>query len=182
MDEALEIHERVAALVRDAQLQQAIDTLDAAVGRADHDPALRRELTVELAETLFMADEFTRAAAAFDAVLPHLEQNPDTAILWYHAGVSHAESGAVEPAVGYLTRFLTGADPADPLYRDALFQLGTMLPVVGRVEDGLRHLRHLCPILVAEYGPESTHVTSLDRRISQIRRQFPDDERQTSIG
>lgn len=176
MDEALEIHERVAVLVQEAQLQQAIDTLDAAVGRAAHDPALRRELTIELAETLFMADEFTRAAAAFDAVLPHLDHNSDSEILWYHAGVSHAETGAVEPAVGYLARFLEHADPADPLYRDALFQLGTMLPVVGRIEDGLRRLHQLRPILVAEYGPESIHVTSLDRRLSQIRRQFPDSE------
>lgn len=102
--------------------------------------------------------------------------------LWYHAGVSHAESGGVEPAVGYLTRFLAGADAADPLYRDALFQLGTMLPVIGRVEDGLRHLRRLRPILVAEYGPESTHVTSLDRRVSQIRRQFPNSGEPAATG
>jgi serine/threonine protein kinase len=170
VEEALDIHECVAQLVRDAQLQQAIDLLDAAVARAAHDPALRRELTIELAETLFIADEFTRAVAAFDAVLPELDKGEDSAILWYHAGVSHAETGDIEPAIGYLTTFLEDADPADPLYRDALFQLGIMLPVIGRVEDGLRHLNQLRPILVAEYGPESIHVTSLDRRIQQLRR------------
>jgi serine/threonine protein kinase len=172
VEEALNIHQRVAQLVRDAQLQQAIDLLDAAAARATHDPALRRELTIKLAETLFIADEFTRAAAAFDTLLPDLDKDEDSAILWYHAGVSHAETGNIEPAIGYLTTFLADADPADPLYRDTLFQLGTMLPAVGRVEDGLRHLNQLRPILVAEYGPESIHVTSLDRRIQQIRQQY----------
>jgi len=169
VEEALDIHERVAQLVQDAQLQQAIDLVDAAVERAAHDPALRREMTMELAETLFIADEFTRAAAAFDTLLPELGKDADLAILWYHAGVSHAETGEIEPAIGYLTTFLEDADPADPLYRDALFQLGTMLPVIGRVEDGVRHLNQLRPILVAEYGPEAIHVTSLDRRIQQLR-------------
>jgi serine/threonine protein kinase len=170
VEEALDIHERVAQLVQDAQLQQAIDLLDAAVARAAHDPALRRELTIELAETLFIADEYTRAAAAFDTVLPELDKDEDSAILWYHAGVSHAETGEVEPAIGYLTTFLADADPADPLYRDALFQLGSMLSVIGRVEDGLQHLNQLRPILVADYGPEAIHVTNLDRRIQQLRR------------
>jgi hypothetical protein len=53
-----------------------------------------------------------------------------------------------------------------------MYQLGTMLPVVGRVEDGLRYLDQLRPILATEYGPESIHVSSLDRRISQIRRRL----------
>lgn len=137
--------------------------------RGADDPALHRELALALAETLFLADEFTRAAAAFDAVLPDLDQEEGPSIVWYHARVSHAEAGEVEPAIGYLTAFLAGADPDDPLYRDALFQLGVMLPVIGRVEEGLRHLDQLRPILVTEYGPESIHVTSLDRRIHQIR-------------
>src|SRR5262249_60437418 len=85
-------------------------------------------------------------------------------------GVSHAEIGNIEPAIEYLTAFLADADPYDALYRDAMYQLGTMLPAVGRVEDGLRYLDGLRPILLAEYGPGSIHVGSLDRRIAQIRR------------
>ena len=168
VDEALDIHERVAQLVGDAQLQQAIDVLDEAVDRAaTSDPALHLEMSLRLATTLFVADEFTRAAAAFDAVLPRLEGGGDVALLHYYAGVSHAEVGDIEPAIEYLTAFLAEADRHDPLYRDATYQLGMMLPTVGRADEGLRYLNRLRPMLAAEFGSESAHVASLDRRIAQ---------------
>jgi tetratricopeptide (TPR) repeat protein len=168
VDEAVEIQQRVAELMGDSHLQQAIDVLDSAVHRAAHDPELQREMQIDLATTLYLADEFTRAARVLDALLPKLERSEDAAVLWYYAGVSHAEIGEVEPAVGYLTTYLADADPASALYRDALYQLGMMLPAIGRIEEGLRYLNQLRPILVAEYGPDSIHVTSLDRRIAQV--------------
>jgi len=174
IDEALDIHDRVAQLIQDAQIQQAIDMLDDAVVRAAHDPALQLEMRIELATALYAADEFTRAAAILDAVLPKLDGNEDGPLLRYYAGVSHAEIGEIEPAIEYLTAFLTTADPHDPLYRDATYQLGIMLAAVGRIQEGLRYLDGLRPILAAEYGPESIHVRSLDRRITQIRRQLAD--------
>lgn len=170
LDEALALHDQVAQLVQDAQLQQAIDILDDAVARAAHDPALELELKIELATTLYVADEFSRAASAFDAILPKLAGHDVAALLHYYAGVSHAEAGNIEPAIGYLTTFIADADPHDELYRDAVYQLGVMLPVVGRAEDGLRYLDELRPVLVAEYGPDSIHVSTLDRRIDRIRR------------
>jgi eukaryotic-like serine/threonine-protein kinase len=48
-----------------------------------------------------------------------------------------------------------------------------MLPAVGRADDSLRQMEELRPILAAEYGPESIHVSTLDRRIAQIRRRAP---------
>ncbi len=174
VDEALDIQDRVARLVQDSQLQSAIDILDEAVARATHNPALALEMTIQLATTLYVADEFTRAAAAFDAVVPQSNGRDDAALLRYYAGVSHAEIGNIEPAIEYLTAFLADADSDDPLYRDAMYQLGTMLPVVGRIEDGLRYLDQLRPVLAAEYGPGSIHVSTLDKRIAQTRRRLSD--------
>lgn len=169
VDEALEMHERVARLVEDSQLQQAIDILEEAVERADHDPALALEVKIELGTTLYVADEFSRAAAVLDEVLPKLAGRDDAALLRYYAGVSHAEIGAVEPAIAHLTAYLSDADQQDPLYRDAVYQLGMMLSATGRPHEGLHHLEGLRPLLANEYGPESIHVSALDRRIAQIR-------------
>jgi tetratricopeptide (TPR) repeat protein len=175
VEEAIEIHERIARLVEDEQLQQAIDVLDDAVRRAAYEPVLQLEMRIRLATTLYVADEFTRAAAVFDAVLPKLDGGDDVALLRYYAGVSHAEIGNIESAIEYLTAFLADADPSDALYRDATYQLGMMLPTVGRVDEGLRHLEALRPMYAAEYGPESIHLSALDRRIDQIRMNLVND-------
>jgi serine/threonine protein kinase len=165
--DALNLRDRAVELAQESQYQQAIDLLTDAVERAA-EPALRLEMQIALATTLWSADEFTRAAAVFDEILPKLDGD-DVADLYYYAGVSHGESGDIEAAIELLARFLANAEPYDPLYRDATYRLGMMLPAVGRAEEGLRHLQALRPSLVAEYGPESVHVRTLDRRIAQIR-------------
>jgi serine/threonine protein kinase len=170
VDEALELSEHVGRLVDGAQLQQAIDLLDNAVKRSAHLPALELEMKIELATALYLADEFSRAATVLDVILPEMADRDDAALLRYYAGVSHAETGDIDAAINYMSSFLASADPEDPLYREAMYQLGMMLPAVGRGEEGLRHLESLRPILVAAYGPDSVHVNTLDRRIAQIRR------------
>jgi hypothetical protein len=45
-----------------------------------------------------------------------------------------------------------------------------ILPAVGRLQEGLAHLEALRPLLVGEFGVESIHVRTLDRRIDQVRR------------
>jgi serine/threonine protein kinase len=169
VEQALDIHQRVSELVEDSQLQQAIDLLEGAVERGVQDSALELDLKVMLATTLYVADEFSRAAAVFDGLLPAMADGDDTPLLRYYAGVSHAEIGDVDQAIEYLSDFLAGADPGDPLYRDATYQLGMMLPAVGRAQEGLAHLEALRPLLVAEYGADSIHVATLDRRIDQVR-------------
>lgn len=173
-DEVLDIQERVAQLVQDSQLRQAIEVLDAAIARTAQDRELELMMRISLATTLYVADEFTRAATVFDAILPVLVDDDDAPLLRYYAGVSHAEIGEVDSAIRYLSEFLATADPRDALSRDATYQLGMMLPVVGRAEDGLRRLEGLRPILEAEYGSTSIHVASLDRRITQIRQGLND--------
>jgi tetratricopeptide (TPR) repeat protein len=120
IDEALNLHGHVAQLIQDSLLQHSIDVLDDAVDRAAHDPALQLEMRIELATTLYMADEFTRAAAVFDEVLPKLHGSDDVALLRYYAGVSPAEIGDIEAAIEYPTAFLTDVDPDDALYRDSI--------------------------------------------------------------
>ncbi|MEV6924537.1 serine/threonine-protein kinase [Dactylosporangium sp. NPDC051485] len=171
-EEALDVLDRVAQLLQDQQLQHAIDLLDRAAARPVDDPDVARQIQIDLGTTLHIADEHSRAAAVLDAVLPTFDgEDGDMALLYYYAGVSHAEIGETGSAVEYLTRFLAiiGADQDDQLYRDALYQLGMLLAADGRTEDGLRYLNQLRPILAAEYGPQSVHVTTLDRRIAQIR-------------
>ncbi|WP_200210387.1 protein kinase domain-containing protein [Micromonospora coerulea] len=170
VDEAIEIQHRVGELVQESQFQQAIDLLDEAVARSSAEPALKLEMQVVLASTLWFADEFSRVAAVLDEILPQLDDGDDIAVLYYYGGVSHAEIGDIEEAIVQLTEFLARTEPYDPLHRDATYRLGMMLPAVGRTDDGLQHLESLRPSLLAEYGPDSVHVGTLDRRIAQIRR------------
>jgi serine/threonine protein kinase len=172
IDEAIDLHSRVAELVGEAHLRQAIDLLDNAVARSAHDPDLQLEMKIQLAATLVASDEYTRAAAVLDEILPKLDGHDDAPGLRFQAGISHAEIGEIDAAIGYLTEFLAGADPTDSMYRDALYQLGVMLPAVGRIKDGVAYLERLRPLLVAEYGPGSVHVISLDERIGRIRGQL----------
>lgn len=173
IDEALDIRGRIVQLIESDQPHLAIDLLEDAVDRAVHDPALALEVSIDLATTLFSADEFTRAARVLDRVVPALaerdgDDDPSVSYLRYAAGVSHAEIGEVEAAIGYFQQYLASADPADDLYRDAKFQLGLMLHAAGRTGDGLTELHQLRPLLVTEYGEDSVHVRSLDRRISSL--------------
>ncbi len=90
--------------------------------------------------------------------------------LRYQAGASHAAIGNFDIAVRYLTSALTDAGADDTFRRDASYQLGLLLPLVGRTADGIRVLGSLRPQLVSEFGADSVHVASLDRRIARLER------------
>ena len=175
VDEAIAIRNRVKALLADGHLQPAIDLLSDAVDRAAHDPALELEMSIDLATTLYAADEFSRAAPLLDRVVPALakrdgDANATVLYLRYIAGVSHAEAGRPEAALAHLTAFLSRTDATDQLYIDARYQRGLMLHAVGRTEEGIAELSGLRPLLVQQYGEDSIHVRALDRRIDQLRR------------
>jgi tetratricopeptide (TPR) repeat protein len=169
VDEALEIQQQAARLVGDSQLQQAIDLLEEAVDRAADDPGLALEMKIELGMTLYAADEFSRAAAVLDEILPQMAGHELQAQLHYYAGASHAETGAVLQAITHLSAFVAEADQHDPLYRDAVYQLGMMLAAMGRADEALDQLETLRPLVESDYGHESAYVQALDRRIAQIR-------------
>lgn len=175
VDEALAIRVRVRDLMEEGQAQQAIDALASAVERAWQSPPLELEMRIDLATTLYSADEFRRAAPVFDEILPALaardgDDDPTVLYLRYAAGVSHAEIGAADAAVRYFTEFLAQAATDDALYRDAKYQRALLLHATGHTEHGLAELAALRPLLVTEYGRDSIHVRTLDRRIEQLRR------------
>jgi tetratricopeptide (TPR) repeat protein len=180
VDDAIAVRDKVRVLVEESQWQQAIDLLDDAVARAYHDPALELELSLDLATTLYEADEFGRAAPLLDRVLPQLLRrdgpaDPAVIHLRYAAGVSHAEAGDPAAALAHLTAYLEHADPTDRLNRDARYQRGLMLCANGRTAEGIAELEALRPLYVAEYGADSVHARALDRRIDQLRRHSESD-------
>src|SRR5690606_11452140 len=110
-----------------------------------------------------------------DRVVPEMakrdgDADPTVLYLRYIAGVSHAEAGRPEAALAHLTAFLNRTDATDPLYIDARYQRGLVLYAVGRTDEGIAELSGLRPLLVQQYGADSVHVRSLDRRIDQLRR------------
>jgi serine/threonine protein kinase len=170
VDEAIDAIEQSAALAEEDQLHAAIDLLDEAVARPTGQPAADVEVKLQLGTFLHLAEEHTRAAAVLDEVISQLGDDDRAAELRYEAGVSYAASGELDTAVHYLTAALADAGIEDTFRRDASYQLGMLLPAVGRVADGVRLLESLRPQLAAEFGAESVHVRSLDRRIAQMKK------------
>jgi serine/threonine protein kinase len=168
-DEALALDERAMQLIEEGQFQRAIDILDDAARRAVHDSDLELDRRIKLGTALYLADEFTRAAEVLDTVLPDIDIHDDAGVLRYYAGVSHGEAGRLDSAIEHLTAYLDGGDLDDELRRDAMYRLGVLLAAVGHADEGLQHLEMLRPALIAAYGPDSVHVSSLDRQIERIR-------------
>ncbi|MDP9792960.1 serine/threonine protein kinase [Catenuloplanes nepalensis] len=170
VDEAVDIIERVSELTEDDQVHAAIALLDEAVARPTGQPVIDLELKIRLGTFLSLAEESTRAAAVLDEVLLQLDGDERAPELRYQAGASHAAIGNFDIAVRYLTSALTDAGADDTFRRDASYQLGLLLPLVGRTADGIRVLGSLRPQLVSEFGADSVHVASLDRRIARLER------------
>ncbi len=174
IDEVIALRVHIGELVNHGQVQHAIDLLDEALARTRHDADLALEISIDLASTLYAADEFGRAAPMLDRVIPSLvrrdgDDDPHVLYLRYAAGASHAETGNAQAAIAHFTAFLhrTGAD--DPLYKDAKYQRALMLHATGHPSEGLAELESLRPVLAAEYGQDSIHVRALERRIERLR-------------
>ncbi|GAA2395401.1 hypothetical protein Cme02nite_55610 [Catellatospora methionotrophica] len=176
VDEALAVLARMRELLDEGHLQQAVDLLEDAYARAGHQPELALEIGLDLALALYDGDEFTRAADLLDRLLPELvlrdgDDDAYVQYLRYAAGTSHAQIDSADDAVRYLTDYLAHADANDPLYRDAMYSRGIMLHASGHAAAGLADLDGVLPLLAAEYGPDSIHVRTLERRIEKLRSQ-----------
>jgi serine/threonine protein kinase len=162
-------------LVRNGQIQQAIDLLENALARSTNDRAAVLDVRVELATTLYTADEFSRAASLLDETISALaerdgENDKTVTYLRYIAGVTRAEIGDVDEAIQYFNGYLKLADVDDPPYRDAKYQRALMLHASGRAAEGLAELIAVRKLLEDQYGPDSVHVRALDRRVEQLQR------------
>ncbi|MDI6097252.1 protein kinase [Actinoplanes sp. NEAU-A12] len=170
IDEAVDAIERSAALAAEEQLHAAIDLLDEAAARPTGVPAADLEVRLRLGSLLHLAEEHTRAVAVLEEVLPNLEQDEQATELRYQAAISHTAIGNFETAVRYLRAVLADDTIDGTLRRDASYQLGMLLPELGEAADGIHLLESLRPQLVADFGGDSVHVRTLDRRVAQLKR------------
>jgi hypothetical protein len=98
-------------------------------------------MTIELATTLFAADEFSRAANQIGEIMS--ARSPiagDASLLRCYDGISHSEIGEVDTAIDKLRAFCADGGPADALYPDAKYQLGMMLTAIGQTGASLQDL------------------------------------------
>jgi serine/threonine protein kinase len=157
---------------------EAIDLLEAVVARGVQDPARALELRRVLAETLYLAERFTRAAALNDAVRAEYlryrtaPSNPWVLDCAYYAGLSYARTGQPEKALDRLRAYLDNADPAE---EDSLRLLQArrtaafMLAATGQTEEARAAFTDLRQALAAAYGPAATaELHNLDKIINRL--------------
>jgi tetratricopeptide (TPR) repeat protein len=160
---------------------RAVSLLQDAVERAA-DPAQNLQLREILAAALFLAGEYTRAAALFDAVgrdyARHLPKD-DPAVLncSYQAGQAYAEIGQPEAALSHLRFYVANAsrtaaartDPEEALkILESRFQIATLLAATGETDDALAELREIRPLFATFFGETSTMVRNIDRQITRL--------------
>ncbi|SBW20845.1 serine/threonine protein kinase [Candidatus Protofrankia californiensis] len=177
--DAEQLRANVRALLDNDHPAEAISLLEDGVERAAHDPALHLRLRHLLAAALFYDDQYTRAAALFDAVGGEYRRyfgpvDPEVLDCAYHAGYSYAETGNPDKALPQLRFYVHNADPAagddEPdKVRYARLAIAQMLAAAGRPDEALAAFESLRPDLTATYGQHSTQIHSLDKLIDRLR-------------
>ncbi|WP_045878003.1 serine/threonine-protein kinase [Pseudofrankia sp. DC12] len=169
---------QVESLVDADRPAEAIDLLGAAVARGARDPARGLELRRVLAETLYLAEKFTRAAALNDTVRAEcLHYGLDPSHQWvlgcaYYAGLAYARTGEPAKALNRLGAYLDNADTAkeDPLRllqarRTAAF----MLAATGQTKAALAAFTDLRHTLATVHGSAATaELQNLDKIIRRL--------------
>jgi tetratricopeptide (TPR) repeat protein len=160
---------------------RAVSLLEQAVKRAA-DPAQNLQLREALAAALFLAGEYTRAAALFDAVgrdyARHLpKDDPIVLNCSYQAGQAYAEIGQPEAALSHLRFYVANAsrtaaartDPEEALkILESRFQIATLLAAIGETDDALAELRTIRPPFAAIFGETSTMVRNIDKQVTRL--------------
>ncbi len=175
-----ELLAEVAELVDADRPAEAIDLLEAAVAAGAQDPARGLELRRFLAETLYLADRFTRAAALNDAVRAeclryHLKlSDPWVLDCSYYAGLAYARIGDPEKALDRLRAYLDNADAAKEEYLRLLEARRTaafMLAATGQSAAALAAFKDLRRALAATHGSgASGELQNLDKIIARLGR------------
>jgi tetratricopeptide (TPR) repeat protein len=173
-----ELLTKVATLVDGDRPGEAIDLLEAAVEAGARDPARTLDLRRVLAETLYLADRFTRAAALNDAVRADLlryhlaPSNPWVLDCAYYAGLAYARTGDPEKALDRLHAYLDNADTANEEQLRLLEARRTaafMLAATSQTEAALAAFTALRNALAAAYGADaSAELRNLDKIIDRL--------------
>ena len=177
--EAQLLQASVHALLDNDRPSEAISLLEDGIERAGHDQALRLRLRHFLGAALFYAGEYTRAASVFDAVGHDYRRYlppADSYVLdcSYHAGHAYAEIGKSDRALPHLRFYVQNTDPStdeDEAAKvlESRFVIAQMLASAGHIDEALRELEEIRPLLAGTYGAESTQIRNLDRQIGRLR-------------
>ncbi|CAO5166474.1 eukaryotic-like serine/threonine-protein kinase [Frankia sp. AiPs1] len=170
----------VATLVAADRPTEAIDLLDVAVAAGAQDPPRGLDLRRALAQTLYLADRFTRAAALNDAVRADcLRYRLEPGHRWvldgaYYAGLSYARIGEPEKALDRLRAYLDNADTANEEHLRLLEARRTaafMLATTGKTAAALAAFKSLRQALAAAYGSgASGELQNLEKIIDRLGR------------
>jgi tetratricopeptide (TPR) repeat protein len=171
----------VESLLESEHPSRAVTLGENAIGRAT-DPALKLQLRETLAVALYLAGEYTRAAALFDAVrgdYARFRPDEDPAIrnCAYQAGQAYAEIGQHEEALRCLRFYVAHScldeaaqhDPEEVLkILESRYQIASMLSATGKPARALAELRDIRPYCAAVYGEASTMVANIDKQINRL--------------
>ncbi|CAO5241441.1 protein kinase domain-containing protein [Frankia sp. AgKG'84/4] len=168
-----------AATLADADRPaEAIDLLEAAIATGAADPPRGLDLRRALAEKLYLADRFTRAAALNDAVrADYLHYRVEPSAPWvldcaYYAGLAYARIGEPEKALDRLRAYLDNADAAmeEPVrLLEARRTAAFMLAATGETAAALAAFKNLRRDLAAAYGSDaSNELHNLDKIIDRF--------------
>jgi len=173
-----ELLTKVATLVDADRPTEAIDLLETAVAAGAQDPARGLELRRFLAETLYLADRFTRAAALNDAVrADYLRYRFEPSDPWvldcaYYAGLAYARTGEPEKALDRLRAYLDNADAAKEEHLRLLEARRTaafMLAATGQTSGALAAFKALRHALATRFGSgASGELQNLDKIIDKL--------------
>lgn len=168
----------VQALLDDDRPAEAIRLIDDGLDRAGDDRPVALTLNHLLAAALFYTGEYTRAAQLFDAVGRDYRRylrptEPLVLDCAYHAGHAYAEVGKPDKALPQLRFYvqnavLTDDDDEAAKLRESRFVVAQMLAAAGEAEDALAELKAIRPMLIEEFGTESTQVRNLDKQIDRL--------------
>lgn len=174
-----QLQANVQALLDNDRHSEAVNLLEDGVRRAGHDPYLELRLRHFLAAALFVAGEYTRAAALFDVVgrdyRKHLPPtDPYVLDSAYHAGHAYAEVGKPDKALPQLRFYVRNADPGRDReeaekVRESRFVLAHLLAATGHPDEALAELEAIRPLLTAAFGAGSTQARNLDKQAARLR-------------
>lgn len=172
-DEVEALGGEASSLIVEGRPHEAVQRVETAARAGAEDAYASLRLRHCLADTLFAAGEFGRAAPMLAEVGAEYRRrlgpaNPLILDCAYDAGLAYAELGEHEDALPHLRAFL--GDVSDDAERqiDARASIAAMLVAAGDLEGARAELCTAREPAVQLYGAASSQVRSLDRRIVQL--------------
>ena len=90
----------------------------------------------------------------------------------YHAGHAYAETGKPDKALPQLRFYVQNAATTDEdeaaKVRESRFVIAQMLATAGDLDAALAELEAIRPLLIQEFGADSTQVRNLNKQIDRF--------------